>query len=156
MNPASDPNDPLERFVSRALRELPARRAPSTLEARVLAEIARLAALPWWKKSYTAWPTVVRQAFFIISAATAAGIVAGLFSITGHSAIPRIAGEIVGRLEWISLLRTTAQGMASLGSALFASVPPIWLYGGAGALALAYAALLGAGAAAYRAFAAPR
>ena len=43
--------DNLEQLIDRTLRELPLRRAPRTLETRVLAAIAARQALPWWKRS---------------------------------------------------------------------------------------------------------
>ena len=54
------------------LRNLPDRKAPAGLEARVLAEISRRAALPWWRKSFAHWPVAVRLGFLILSARVAA------------------------------------------------------------------------------------
>ena len=57
----------LERLVDELLRDQPLRHAPNTLEAHVFAEIARRAALPWWRKSFTHWPLLARVAFLIAS-----------------------------------------------------------------------------------------
>jgi hypothetical protein len=49
MSPNPENNErKLERLIHETLRELPARQAPSSLENRVLAELARRTALPWW------------------------------------------------------------------------------------------------------------
>lgn len=53
----------LERLLDRTLRGLPVRRAPATLESRVLAELARRAALPWWRRSFVHWPQAARAVF---------------------------------------------------------------------------------------------
>ena len=55
MKPRMNP-DELERFIHQTLRALPDRKAPGTLEARVLAEVERRAAIPWWHKSWSYWP----------------------------------------------------------------------------------------------------
>src|ERR1700738_3597831 len=56
----------LERLLDRALRELPLRRAPLTLESRVFGELQRRAALPWWRRSFAHWPLLARAAFLVI------------------------------------------------------------------------------------------
>ena len=65
-----DPNERLEQLTTAALRELPLRRAPRTLEARVFAELERRAAQPWWQSSYTQWPMLMRLLFVLASIAT--------------------------------------------------------------------------------------
>src|SRR5207247_1447534 len=66
MSPESN-EQRLERTVHQTLRELPLRRAPLSLESRVLAEIQRRVLLPWWRKSFTHWPVAARAAFVVIS-----------------------------------------------------------------------------------------
>ena len=64
------PNNPenLERLIHQALRDLPPRRAPHSLEQRVLAELQRRLALPWWRKSFAHWPVLARAGFIMLSA----------------------------------------------------------------------------------------
>ncbi len=146
------PNDSekLERLIHRTLRELPARRAPRSLEARVLAEVARRDALPWWRKSYASWPTPVRNAFFVLSAAIAAGIIAALFALTRSSVAAEAAGQVASRFEWIALVRSLGVGVAEKAGVVFRAIPPFWLYGTLAVVASCYATLIGVGAAAYR------
>ena len=56
------PPQSLEAFVHRALRELPAERAPAELEARVLAALQARRRLPWWQAGWRSWPVVPRTA----------------------------------------------------------------------------------------------
>jgi hypothetical protein len=149
-----NPNDPdkLEASLHRALRRLPDRKAPVGLETRILAEISRRAALPWWRKSFAHWPSSVRAAFFGVSALAAALLVAGFFVLGRTSGANQVSGGIATSFAWLAIARdVVAAGRARLGT-LIASVPPFWLYGIGGTVALSYAALAGLGAAAYRAF----
>ena len=68
------PNDSekLERLIQSAVKGLPLRQAPRSLELKVLAEIERRSALPWWHKSFAHWPTAVKIGFFVTSGAVAA------------------------------------------------------------------------------------
>ena len=58
----------LESFVDQLVRGQPLRRAPATLEARVLAQLAlQHAPIPWWCRGFTHWPLTARVAFLIAS-----------------------------------------------------------------------------------------
>ena len=73
-----NPNpDKLEKLIHETLRDLPARRAPRSLETRVMAEISRRQALPWWHRSWAYWPAGIRWTFLVLSAAVAAVIIFG-------------------------------------------------------------------------------
>jgi hypothetical protein len=148
MNESSEGERGLERLLERTLRELPLRRAPLTLESRVLAELARRAALRWWRRSFAHWPQAARAAFVsmcVILAwlAFAAGgwTVSGLRSLHEGGVWPmpwaRQAVEVMGIARWLS-------------GELARAIPPDWIYGGLAAGALLYTALLGLGVAAYR------
>src|SRR5476649_1202935 len=69
MTPSPDSHEKLEQLIHRTLREQPARRAPRSLEQRVLAELERRAALPWWRRSFAHWPLPARAGFLVICAA---------------------------------------------------------------------------------------
>ena len=71
--PNRDDRD-LEQRVGRALRGLPPRSAPTTLEARVQRELGRLAMRPWWRRSFAHWPVLVRAAFVTACLVLAAGM----------------------------------------------------------------------------------
>jgi len=156
MNPTpNSPRDPLETLVHRTLRAQPPRRAPRSLEARVMAELARRAALPWWHKSYAFWPAPMRVAFFVLSAVAAAALVAGLYFIS-RGASQQLSTEVADHFGWVNVIKAALADIAGKGLAVWRAIPPLWLYGGVAALATAYATLIGVGAAAYRAYLAPR
>jgi hypothetical protein len=136
----NEPEDVSERLLDRTLRELPLRRAPLTLEARVYGEIARRAALPWWRLSFVHWPLLARAAFMVIC-----GVLIRVAFVGGASAI--------AALRSLSWAREVGEIMVSAGNlaALLARIsPPHWVYGGIAVCAVLYAVLFGLGAAVYR------
>jgi len=67
MNPDEGRERQLERLIDKALRDQPLRRAPASLEASVMAQIAQRAAAPWWQSSFSSWPLAARVAFLVVS-----------------------------------------------------------------------------------------
>ncbi len=149
--PSPDP-EKLEQLIHRQLRSLPDRSAPSSLETRVLAELARRATLPWWRRSYTQWPAGLRFAFILLLATGAAGIL----GFSRSSVTAQALSELALRFPWIAFLQAIASNLGESVGVVFDAIPPAWLYAGAAALVLSYALLLGVGAAAYRAYFRPR
>jgi len=149
MNP-EDP-DKLERSIHRVLRNLPDRKAPAGLEARVLAEIGRRSSLPWWRKSFAHWPSAVRAGFFVGSGLAAAALVAGLFVLSQSTGAHEVASGISSARAWIVISRDLFAAAGAKARSFLAAIPTLWLYGGAAMIALCYAAVAAAGAATYRA-----
>jgi hypothetical protein len=140
----------LEKFIHRNLRSLPVRRAPVSLESRVLAALDRQAALPWYRQSWSNWPAVARAVFLAMATSVAGLVLVGLhFGFTGvyARAFAMEIGERLGVLVRIYHGFTwTTDHVANL----LGSIPPFWLYGGAVTVAALYATLFGLGTAAYR------
>jgi hypothetical protein len=147
-----DPNDKLEAAVSRVLRRQTDRRAPAGLEARVLAEIARRAALPWWRTSFAHWPAAARYLFLALAVLAAALLGVGLFLLSRSAGAQTVQGGIDSSLAWLALGREVALAARDRAATLLASMPSLWLYGLCGAVGLSYVALGAVGAATYRAF----
>jgi hypothetical protein len=131
----------LERLFDRTLNELPLRRAPPTLESRVIRELDRRAALPWWRRSFVHWPLLARAAFLVIC-----GALIRLAFVGGATAV---AG--VRSLSWAREIGGLAASAVNLVALLARIQPPAWFYEGAAVCALLYAVLFGLGAAVYRA-----
>jgi hypothetical protein len=132
--------DPLERLVHHAVRQLPARRAPSSLEGRVLRELERRAALPWWRRSFRHWPVAARAAFLAVCI-----VLIRLAFIGGALVIAEF-----GSLTWTHRAAALMVSGGNLAAALARIVPPTWLYDGVALCALLYAVLFALGAAGYR------
>jgi hypothetical protein len=136
----NEPHEELERLVDRALRDLPLRRAPLTLESRVLGELERRAALPWWRRSFAYWPLLARAVFLVICGA--------LIRVAFLGGATAVAG--VRSLSWARELGALAASTAHLAASLAHTVPPAWAYEGVAVGAALYAVLFGLGAAVYR------
>lgn len=143
MKPSSHPPDP---DLRRLLRSLPEREAPAALEQRVMAELARRAdSRAWWQRSQAAWPMPFRIGFFILSAVAAVVVMAAAGRLAGFLPATPIAAQFE---SW----RSTLAALSHAGSAVFASIPSVWLYGALALMGACYATLAGVGAAAYHAF----
>jgi hypothetical protein len=149
MNPLD--SQKLEAATHALLRGLPNRKAPSGLEARVLAELARRAALPWWRKSFAHWPSAARMLFLAGSALAGLAAVYLLVTVMATRGGHQVEGSISNSLAWLLMARDVVAAFDGTARRLLAAVPPLWLYGVAGGIAACYAALAAIGAATYRA-----
>jgi hypothetical protein len=140
----------LEARLHTALRRAPAPLAPRTLEARVLGEIARRAALPWWRKSFSHWPAPMRVTFVLSSAALLALGVLGTARALGMVGPVEVDAFLLPGLEWVQSLRLAGGTLAAVVQDWLPAVSPTWLYGGLALVAGMYATLIGLGATAYR------
>jgi hypothetical protein len=145
--------DKLEAAIHRVLRSLPDRKAPAGLEGRVLAELSRRAALPWWRKSFAHWPSAVRIAFFAGSALAAALAVSCLVYVMQSRGAHELAGGVSNSIAWLVFARDMMATFNDRVRALISAIPPLWLYGIIATVAASYAALAAIGAATYRALA---
>jgi hypothetical protein len=143
--------DKLESAIHRVLRSVPDRKAPAGMEARILAELSRRAALPWWRKSYAYWPVAIRAAFFVGSAVAAALLVTGLITLGRSAGAHDLAGGVAQPFAWLGTARDVMSSMNTSIRGFIASIPPVWLYGVVGTIVFCYAALAAISAAAYRA-----
>jgi len=146
----------LEKLIHQTLRSLPDRRAPRSLETRVLAAIAARAALPWWKQSFAQWPAVARVGFLIFSAGLIkVGLLAAVWAMAGFDGA-QFTNAFATQFAWIDRISAVIGGIGDFCSLVFHSIPTLWLYGGLALFAGIYAALFGLGATAYRALYANR
>ena len=140
----------LEQKIHAVLREQPARRAPMSLESRVLGEIARRQALPWWKKSYANWPAPMRLAFLALGVALAVGTLLGSMHLAGVLSAQTFAPVIQPLVNATLTLRAAGSALGELVRPLLPSISNQWLYIALAVIGASYALLLGIGATAYR------
>jgi hypothetical protein len=132
--------DALRRLLDRTLQELPQRRAPATLELRVLGELERRAALPWWRRSFGHWPLAARAAFVVLC-----GVLIRLAFIGGAMAI-----DAIRSLSWAHDALAVIGWAADLAAVVAHFAPPAWAYEIIALCAALYAILFGLGAFGYR------
>jgi len=130
MSSHEPPDQKLERLVSQVLKDQPLRRAPASLEARVLRELAARARLPWWRRGITSWPAAVRIPVIVGCAVCVPVVWVLSLWLAGHlvslATHPGVAGPI-------ATLWDTGRAFAALGSitAHFVhGIPREWLLGG--------------------------
>ena len=140
-----------EQLVHRTLRELPLRRAPRSLEQRVLAEIERRAALPWWRRSFAHWPAVARAGFIVLCAGLVRLVLAGGGSMAAGFAPTEFANAFAQQFAWMDRGLVIGRALAGFCEIMSRNIPALWLYIGLVFFASMYAALFGLGAAAYKA-----
>ncbi|HYC71848.1 MAG TPA: hypothetical protein VEB66_11615 [Opitutaceae bacterium] len=140
----------LEQFVHAALRSLPDRKAPGTLEARVLAAVERQAAIAWWHKGWAYWPSAVRAAFLAVATAVSGAIVFAAYAMFAGLDTAAVMTDVSERFAGVTQLFTLLQALVDLCRAFLAGIPPLWLYGGLAMVGALYASLFGLGAFAYR------
>lgn len=140
----------LEQRIHAVLREQPLRRAPMSLETRVLGEIARRQALPWWHKSYAYWPQPVRLAFVLVSVAMLVIGVLGYIQVFGGASIESLAPLVQPVSAAVATLRAAGNALWELVRPLAPSISTQWLYIAVAVIGASYAMLVGVGATAYR------
>jgi hypothetical protein len=150
-----DPRTPqnaaaVERLIGTVLSEQPLRTAPPDLHARVLAELERRAALPWWRMSFLHWPLLVRIAFVLGSLALVRFALTGTVLLAGRVETVPVVATLTRPLTWAERVADSFSRFVSFGSALFDAIPSHWLYIGAALAITLYVALLVLGATAYR------
>jgi hypothetical protein len=143
--------DNLEKLIHETLRSLPDRRAPHSLESRVLAAIEARASLPWWKQSFAQWPVAARCAFVLLSA----GLVKVVLMVTmwalGGFQASEFATTFETQFAWVDAIRGAIRGVGESFAIIIRSIPPVWLYSALACIAAFYATLFSLGATAYRA-----
>lgn len=141
-------DETLQHLLDRTLQELPLRRAPATLEARVFNELERRAALPWWRRSFMHWPVPARIAFLVICGTLAALVLfGGAAAVAGLRSLLESGAPSLSWARHIGVLMMSAGNLAAL---LARSLPVTWLYQVIAVCAVLYAVLFGLGAAVYR------
>jgi hypothetical protein len=148
VNQGRDTEDGLVRLIDRTLHQLPLRRAPPALELRVLDELQRRAALPWWRHSIAHWPLAARVGFVVVCICLAgAALLGGPWATTGLESLP------VSTASWVPWAHEAVAVTGIVGELLALcarSIPQVWLHEALTASALLYAAFFGLAAAAYR------
>ncbi len=143
--------DQLEKLIHQNLRALPDRRAPRSLESRVLMAIAARASLPWWKRSFAQWPVIARVAFILFSAGLVkVALMAAVWVMAGFSGA-EFTNAFSTQFAWLHQITSAIGGMREFFAILGRSIPALWIYAAFGTIAAIYVSLFGIGATAYRA-----
>ena len=148
--PLRPPKD-LEAFVHRALRDLPERPAPATLEQRVFAALAERSRAPWWQRGWHAWPLLPRVA--MLGAGTAAAIALGWLALAGGHTVAGFSPVAWAQQSapWLLTIGSVVGTLVDAGAVFLRSVQS-YLLGLVILMGAAYATAIGVGASLYRNF----
>ena len=135
--------DELERQLTRTLRDQPLRRAPSTLERRVRAQIEAGAVAGSWRRGFAHWPIAARLVFLAASVGVVKLALMIAMWIARPLDSPAVSVDLPSQVAWLQTLLVAIGGVVR-------TVPSLWVHVGLAILALMYAALFGIGATAYR------
>ena len=149
MNRKLSPEE-LEQLIHRELRALPPRRAPRTLESRVLAALEQRAALPWYHQSWSYWPASLRAAFLAAATGLSGAAVTALTLASRTPTSAALSQEVGSRFEIFPKLIAAGNWAINFATHLIGNIPPLWLYGGLATVAAFYFTFFGLGAVAYR------
>jgi hypothetical protein len=140
MSSRDQTDEKLERLVGQVLRDQPLRRAPASLETRVLSELAARARLPWWRRGVACWPAAVR-----VPVITVCAVCVPVVWILSLWLAARLASATRSRIAGpLATIRGAGHTLASLGTVtnhIVQSIPRDWLLGGMIATATLYAVL---------------
>ena len=150
MSLPADNHEKLERLVHRTLRELPPRTAPRSLEQRVLAELARRAAQPWWRKSFVHWPVPARGMFIVASAGVVKLVLMAAVWVMAGFDTAQFRDAFAQPFSWMERIVVVMNAASGFFEIMFRNIPSLWLYGGIAFVVALYVALFGLGAAAYK------
>jgi hypothetical protein len=148
MNEQAPADERLERLLERTLHELPLRRAPRSLEARVLDEIERRAARPWWRMSFKHWPDLARTVFVLGCGGLGWILVLEAIWALGILGAPR--GPIAVSISWAREAAAFTGALGDIVAVLGRAIPSTWLSGGLAVSAVLYSVLFGLAIAGYR------
>jgi hypothetical protein len=141
----------LEQQISALLKDQPLRRAPETLQARVLQAIRERQAAPWWRLSFAQWPLAARAGFLVTSLALAWLAVAGVMWVTQILRNAPQPALLTQATTWVHVASGLARAAAGTAAAILNWIPGWWLDAAAAFGIVLYLALFAAGAVAYRA-----
>jgi hypothetical protein len=140
----------MEKMVHTALRSLPDRRAPASLEARVRAALEARANIPWWHRSWNHWPQAVRAAFLVLGVVVTALMVFGGYYLQAGADATALSRALAPVLTLGGQVAGVVRGIGDFFALVVRHIPALWLYGTIVFVAGVYAMLVGLGAAAYR------
>ncbi|HWF98117.1 MAG TPA: hypothetical protein VN691_02930 [Steroidobacteraceae bacterium] len=149
MSSRDQTDEKLERLVGQVLRDQPLRRAPASLEARVLGELAARARLPWWRRGITTWPVAVRIPVLVCCAVCVPLVWVLSLWLAGHVVDVTTHPAVVGPITNVLDAGRTVAALGTIIAHIFQSIPREWLLGGVLATATVYAALFALLAAGY-------
>jgi hypothetical protein len=149
MNP--DYEKRLEQAIADKLAALPQLSAPDELAERVMSTLSMRAALPWYRKSWHAWPPVWKAVSLLLMLASFGALCFAGGKVSDASHLAKIIPQNGDGISTLNLIWNTLSVLASASLlALKQLVSPIFLIAFAAIAALSYAICIGLGTLIFR------
>jgi hypothetical protein len=145
----TEPGNKLERLIGGIARAQPARRAPLSLERRVLSELRRQV-LPWWQQNFLYWPLLARVLLMMVGVVVARLCLGVTTWIGGGSRLLASHSTFALPAELGHKMLNVATGTRDLGLVVIHAIPSTWIVVALVVTAVFYATFFGLCAGAYR------
>lgn len=152
MNELRSNEEKLAAWADRALKQLPARRAPATLAPRVLAALAQQRVLPWHRRPWLDWPRHFQVLSFLLFAGLAGAAAWLLLPHTDALSLAN-AKATLAQSEAVKPVSLAVSVFSALGNALLLMLrnTQAWVLAAVlGAFAFLWCSCLGLGTACWR------
>jgi hypothetical protein len=138
----------LERVIHSVLRDQPLRRAPASLEARVLARIQQQHAMAGRSMGFSRWPLAARIALLVALAVVAKFTLDAVVWV--FSTPTPVTHTVENSVTWAKSTASLFSSLLTLAHSLFNVIPSTWIALGLAVAAGMYITLFVLGATAYR------
>jgi hypothetical protein len=145
----TEPGEKLERLIGDLARAQPARRAPMSLEQRVLSELRRQV-MPWWQQNFLYWPLLARVVLMMVGVVVARLCLGVTTWVGGGSRLLASHSALTLPAELGHKVLNVATGTKDLGLVVIHAIPTMWIVIALGVMAVFYATFFGLCAGAYR------
>jgi hypothetical protein len=135
----------LERLTHQALRQLPQCAAPASLEARVLSEIDRRAAVRLRGAGISRWPAALRALLIAVCALSVPLVWMLIARVRGHMSRALAGSGFEQLVHGVSSTSHTVLSLGELAARLAHLIPKEWLLGGLFIVGAVYAVLIAFG-----------
>jgi hypothetical protein len=145
-----DNEEQFETEIDRELKGLPELQAPASLIPRVMAALESRAAVPWFMRSWPAWPVALKASSFLLLAALFCGLCYAGWHVGQLQIVRSSASEVSRCLVALGALLGGAKTLFGTLLRAAGSLSTGLLMGTLVAAALAYATFLALAAGSYR------
>ena len=142
---ANELHEELEQRIHRELKRLPGVPAPATLVHRVMLAVHEQAHQPWWKRSWSGWPTLLRLLFLLGTTTVACTCVLAFMYVGRDVSLASVTKEVTDQLGFVRPIWDVAAALAGALVWVVRSASPLLVWSVILTLGALYATSVGLG-----------
>ena len=146
----SDYKNELEARIDHELKTLRPLHAPGSLAPRVMAEIERRAAVPWYRRAWQSWPVALQAASMVVLLLGFAILCFAGWELNHGASCAAVMREVGGWFAGLNMVWKTAAVLGEAGRLAVGQLGTGFIVAAVAAVALAYATMLALGTACAR------